>query len=221
MPPAGDAGVGLGEGREDPRPGRRGHTDPGIGHFEPQSDVRPGHFQGVDPQSDLTALGKFDRVTDQVDDDLFQPDRIAEQTAGQESGTAGDIAVLAVRAMDQEDPLNLAVLPKRLLIRLDIPRVQLGIQRPDLFLRPLLFRNIPGDPVHAKRCPRLRVAFDLADLSEEALSTRRCSVRYEHFKGVAAVLFGPVHGVVGVPGQFDRIAAMVRVERNPDAGGNG
>ena len=80
---AGDAGIALEEGVEQPGDNLGGHADARIadGKGQPAACCIP--LQGLDSQRDATLGGKFDGVTDQVDQDLLEAAMVAQQSFGQ------------------------------------------------------------------------------------------------------------------------------------------
>ena len=66
-------------GREDQLARILGNPDPGVAHCEPQCTRRFVVGVALDPDDHFTLLGELDRVPDEVDEDLPQPRRIADQ----------------------------------------------------------------------------------------------------------------------------------------------
>ena len=87
---AADAGVGLHEGGEDLALLGRRDPDAGIAYRETQVDLPFVGRRYLDAQFDLTPLGEFDRIAEQIDQDLMEAPLIADQCIDITVGRWGD-----------------------------------------------------------------------------------------------------------------------------------
>jgi hypothetical protein len=80
----GRGAVGLGERGEDRLPPVGGDADPRVAYAEMQPDVAfcPRFGIEIDIDDHLSALGELDRVAQQIDEDLTQPRRVANDSIG-------------------------------------------------------------------------------------------------------------------------------------------
>ena len=76
---AGDGGVGLGEGREEAGQLFWRDADAGVLDLEAQAQGGGGLLDELHAQDDLSLVGEFDGVADQVDEHLFEAQEIADQ----------------------------------------------------------------------------------------------------------------------------------------------
>ncbi|MBV6470895.1 MAG: hypothetical protein NBKEAIPA_02820 [Nitrospirae bacterium] len=75
--PTGGRAVGLGECVEDAGLGRQGDADAAVDDRQPEHHVRAGVGQDVGRYGDAPYLRKFDRVAEEIQDNLAQPYRIS------------------------------------------------------------------------------------------------------------------------------------------------
>ena len=76
---AGDRSVGLLEGLEQAGALRLAETDPGVAHRAMEQHLAGGLFPQFDDQLDLALLGELDGIGDIIDEDLAEPQRVADQ----------------------------------------------------------------------------------------------------------------------------------------------
>ena len=82
-----------------------GHADAGVAHREVQLDLLAGPLEQLRRSTtDLALLGELDRVVDEVDEDLAEPQRVAHQVARACSGAtcAQELQPLVVRLLADE-----------------------------------------------------------------------------------------------------------------------
>ena len=74
--------VGLRERVENRRLPVGGHADAGVGDLDMQDRIGRGALRKIQPHDHLALLGEFDRVADQVDQHLLQPQPVAGEMVG-------------------------------------------------------------------------------------------------------------------------------------------
>ena len=78
---SGGRGVGLGEGAEQARLLIRRHADALVAHLEAELNAPAFECFHANLDDDVAPFGKFDRIADQVDQHLLQPQRVADKAA--------------------------------------------------------------------------------------------------------------------------------------------
>ncbi len=94
--------VGLAEGLEDQALLRLGDADAGVAHREVEHGAVGLELVGADADDDLARAGELHRVADEVDHDLAEPHRVADQRLGHARvDVVGDLQALLVRGVRQ------------------------------------------------------------------------------------------------------------------------
>ena len=126
------AGVGivdLAEGLEDFLLLVLGDADAGIRDLEAEPDVVAGHFDGLDAADDLAAVGEFDGVCEEIDEDLAGAVGIAAEVGGgggMDEEAEGDVLGIGAGAGDEGDFLGEGGQVEGLVSEVDLVCLDLG-----------------------------------------------------------------------------------------------